>query len=51
MKIKQITTHSLVAMMLIGGVGATATSCKKKGCTNPDATNYDEKAKKELEKK
>ncbi len=47
MKIKQITTHSLVAMMLIGGVSATATSCKKKGCTNPDATNYDENAKKD----
>lgn len=24
-----------------------STSCKKEGCTNPDATNYDEKAKKD----
>jgi hypothetical protein len=47
MKIKQITTHSLVALMLVGGTGATMTSCKKKGCTNPDATNYDPKAKKD----
>lgn len=47
MKIKQITTHSLVAMMLIGGVSATATSCKKKGCTDSTATNYDDKAKKD----
>jgi hypothetical protein len=47
MKIKQITTHSLVAMMLIGGVGATATSCKKKGCTDSTATNYDADAKKD----
>jgi hypothetical protein len=47
MKIKQITTHSLVALMLVGGTGSMMTSCKKKGCTNPDATNYDEKAKKD----
>jgi hypothetical protein len=47
MKIKQITTHSLVALMLVGGTGVTMTSCKKKGCTNPDATNFDPKAKKD----
>jgi hypothetical protein len=33
-------------LILLGSVAILAvSSCKKEGCTNPDATNYDEKAK------
>lgn len=34
-------------ILLGSAILLAATSCKKEGCTNPDATNYDEKAKKD----
>jgi hypothetical protein len=40
MNIKRLRTVALAATVLIG------TSCKKEGCTDPTATNYSEKAKK-----
>ncbi len=39
--IKKIT----LAMLVLGAI--TLSSCSKKGCTDPNANNYDEKAKKE----
>ncbi len=37
-----------VSMMVLAAALAVGTvSCNRKGCTNPDATNYDEKAKKD----
>lgn len=38
---------SKVMIIALGGSLMFATSCKKKGCTNPEATNYSEKAKKD----
>ncbi|MCH2235832.1 MAG: hypothetical protein MK078_16445 [Crocinitomicaceae bacterium] len=39
--------NSLIAALLVGGVMVVAPSCNRKGCTDPTANNYDEKAKKE----
>ena len=36
----------LLLLLLIAG-GLTITSCKRKGCTDPTAVNYSEKAKKD----
>lgn len=33
--------------ILVAVISFTAVSCKKEGCTNPEATNYDSKAKKD----
>ena len=41
MNIKTLGAVVLTGAVLIG------TSCKKKGCTDPTATNYNEKAKKD----
>ena len=41
MNIKTLGAVLLTGAVLIG------TSCKKKGCTDPTATNYNEKAKKD----
>ena len=44
---KKTTIQALAITMLIGGSMATLSSCKKEGCTEPNATNYSEKAKKD----
>jgi hypothetical protein len=44
---KKRTIQALAITMLIGGSMATLSSCKKEGCTDPNATNYNEKAKKD----
>lgn len=36
-----------VIIFALGGSLMLSTSCKKKGCTNPEATNYSEEAKKD----
>jgi hypothetical protein len=36
-----------VMLIALGSSLMLATSCKKKGCTNPEATNYSEEAKKD----
>ena len=38
---------TIAAVLLIGATAITTTSCKKEGCTDPTATNYSEKAKKD----
>lgn len=38
---------TIAAALLIGGTAIMATSCKKEGCTDPNATNYNTKAKKD----
>jgi hypothetical protein len=40
---------TIAAVLLIGGAAFTTTSCKKEGCTDPTASNYDAKAKKDDE--
>ncbi len=42
MKVRKFT----IGLMIVAGTALTVTSCKK-GCTDPNATNYDSKAKKE----
>lgn len=37
-----------MALLALGFI-ITATSCRKEGCTDPEATNYDEKAKKDCD--
>ena len=37
----------LGTMVLAAAFALTFTSCKKKGCTDPTATNYNDKAKKD----
>jgi hypothetical protein len=44
MKIKKTT---IIGMLLIGGVLIATPSCKKKGCTDPTASNYNPEAKKD----
>lgn len=42
------TTKLKIGMLLLGAaLSITAVSCKKEGCTDATATNYDEKAKKD----
>lgn len=41
------TRQTFGTILLAAIVATTAVSCKKKGCTNPDATNYSEKATKD----
>ncbi len=42
---KQVAKLMLIAAVV--AVGSVTTSCKKKGCTDPDATNYSSEAKKD----
>jgi hypothetical protein len=44
---KKTTIQALAITMLIGGSMATLSSCKKEGCTDPNATNYSDEAKKD----
>jgi hypothetical protein len=41
------TRQTVGTILLVAIVATTAVSCKKKGCTNPEATNYSEKATKD----
>ncbi|MCB0481639.1 MAG: FixH family protein [Flavobacteriales bacterium] len=43
---KSKLTYRLAATLIMA-IGLIFTSCKKEGCTNPDATNYNSKAKKD----
>lgn len=45
MKKMKLSTFAFVA--LIGATSVMSTSCKKKGCTDPEAINYDADAKKD----
>lgn len=47
MKLRKST---IVTMVLVGGLMVVAPSCKKKGCTDPTATNYDPEAEKDDKK-
>ena len=48
MKKMKTTTLKFGAMVFIAGLAVTSlSSCKKKGCTDPTATNYSDKAKKD----
>ena len=38
---------TLIMVLVAGSLTATVTSCKKKGCTDPTANNYSDKAKKD----
>ncbi len=46
MKMK-MTNISKIGLAALVALTVSATSCKKKGCTDPNATNYDEEAKKD----
>lgn len=39
--------HSILLITVIGLTSITFTSCKKEGCTDPNANNYNEEAKKD----
>lgn len=45
MKLKSM--KMIAVTLLVGGAATTVTSCKKEGCTDPIATNYNQKAKKD----
>jgi hypothetical protein len=47
MKLKMTTIKTWATALLIGGAAIAVTSCKKEGCTDPNATNYSEEAKKD----
>lgn len=42
-----LTSMKMIAASLLIGGAATITSCKKEGCTDPIANNYNDKAKKD----
>lgn len=42
-----MTNISKIGLATLVALTISATSCKKEGCTDPNATNYDEKAKKD----
>jgi len=44
---KKTFLKTLVIFSLIGGIAVTSTSCKKKGCTDESASNYDPDAQKD----
>ena len=43
----KINKSAILGIALVGGLAMITSSCKKKGCTDPTATNYNEEAKKE----
>ena len=43
-KFKTVNTAIILAVLLMSG---SMTSCKKKGCTDSEATNYNSSAKKD----
>jgi hypothetical protein len=47
MKLKMTTIKTWATALLIGGAAVAVTSCKKEGCTDPTATNYNADAKKD----
>jgi hypothetical protein len=44
---KKVEKTSKLFLMLLLGVATVATSCRKEGCTDPEATNYNADAKKD----
>ncbi|GAA0874045.1 hypothetical protein GCM10009118_04530 [Wandonia haliotis] len=47
MKVMKLEFKTIAAALLIGGTAMMSTSCKKEGCTDPNANNYSEDAKKD----
>ncbi len=43
----KLTKKTIGLVLVLGAIGLTTVACKKKGCTNPNATNYSAEAKKD----